>query len=618
MIEYMSEVAIRTAPAELLPVPEQPGKRQLRAISAPFVAAGPTGVSVRDRLKKMTAGDEEVLRATGSHLGRLASADLAQRCTDGSSHDNSTWAARKQGLTAASSARWAGALTKAANDQWALARRGQAAHIQHLEAGISMLRQRLSRPLGEKGSKRAPGGYRSKAEWFAKSRRLAVLEDRLAQEKANQEAGVVHVVRGGRRLLRARHNLQAAELTKAGWRERWEAARWFLAANGESGIRYGNLTIRVTPDGELSIRLPAPLAHLANADHGRYVLSCRVAFAHRGGEWRGRVEANQAVAYRIHYDPERGRWYITASWQRPAVQTVPLETARAGGVIGVDTNADHLAAYHLDACGNPVGDPHRFAYDLSGTASHRDAQVRHAVTRLLHWAGSCGVTAVAMENLDFAAEKTREKHGRRKKFRQLITGMPTARLRARLVSMAAARGLPIVAVDPAYTSMWGNQHWRKPLTSPHRIMTRHDAASVAIGRRALGHPVRRRTAPPRDDQSDRRGHRTAQARPGIPGHEETRPPATERAHDARPRTGTQGKRGTSASRTVRDARSAARWVNTHSRPLNRNGSRWPWSRTPPPGRRCPRATATWPRWLTSAFWPTRSGPPERRWLSWAP
>jgi hypothetical protein len=55
--------------------------------------------------------------------------------------------------------------------------------------------------------------------------------------------------------------------------------------------------------------------------------------------------------------------------------------------------------------------------------------------------------------------------------------------------MAAEMDLSVVAVDPAYTSQWGSQHWQKPLVTPHRRMTRHDAASIAIGRRALGHPV---------------------------------------------------------------------------------------------------------------------------------
>ena len=538
----------------------EPKKKQLRTIDAPFVAPGPSGVAIRDRLKHLTDVDDKVLRLVGEHLGRLASLDLKNRCADGLDHDSDTWAARKQGLTADSSSRWAGSITKATHDQWALSRRCQLAHIQGLEAGVRTLMHRLAQPIGEKGTKRAPGGYRSRGEWFHKSRRLATLEHRLDVARVEREAGVVHVVRGGRRLLGNRNNLQDAQLSEAQWRRRWEAERWFLAADGESGKRYGNETIRVTPDGEVSIKLPAPLAHLANGKFGRYVLSCRVQFQHRGAQWRDRVEANRAVAYRIHLDVERGRWYITASWTKPVVKTVPLETARAQGMVGVDTNADHFAAYRLDRNGNPVGDPKRFFYDLSGTADHRDAQIRHAISRLLHWANRCGVKAIGIENLDFTAEKTREKHGRKKRFRQLISGIPTGKLKARLVSMAAEHGLSIVAVDPAYTSMWGDQHWHKPLAAQDTqdVPSRCRRASRS-GRRALGHPIRRRTAPPPQHQSDAVGHRTAQAGPGARGHEGTRPPVTERAHDARSRTGTQRTRETSASNTVRDARSSRSW-----------------------------------------------------------
>ncbi|WP_438319835.1 IS200/IS605 family accessory protein TnpB-related protein (plasmid) [Streptomyces sp. HUAS TT3] len=537
-------------------------KKQLRPIDTPFVALGPSGVAIRTRLKQLTPADGKVLCQVGEHLGRLASRDLALRAVQGLDHSAESWAARKQGLTAESSSRWAGSITKASHDQWALSRRCQLAHVQGLEAGVRTLLHRLSLPVGEKGSKRAPGGYRSKHEWFVKSRRLAVLEHRLDVARAEHEAGVVHVVRGGRRLLNTRHNLNAAELAEAQWRERWEAERWFLAADGESGKRFGNETIRVTPDGEVSLKLPAPLAHLANAPRGRYVLATQVAFAHRGEEWADRISGNRAVAYRIHLDVERGRWYLTASWHKPIVKTVPLEAARAAGMVGVDTNADHFAAYRLDRHGNPVGDPKRFSYDLTGSAGHRDAQVRHAITRLLHWTKRCGVAAIGIENLDFAAEKTREKHGRRKRFRQLISGIPTGKLKARLVSMAAEQDMAIVAVDPAYTSIWGDEHWRKPLTNPRRKMSRHDAAGIAIGRRALGHPIRRRTAPPHDDQSDRRGHRTVQAEPGTQGRKGTRPPVTERAHDARTRTGTTRTRATSASNTVRDARSSGTWVQS--------------------------------------------------------
>jgi IS605 OrfB family transposase len=484
---------------------------------------GPSGVSIRDRLKGLTSDDETVLGLVGEHMGRLASRDLARRCRDGLGHSTGAWAERKRDLTAECSSRWAGSVTSSTHDQWGLSRRAQWRHLRSLDAGIRMVRHRLSLPVGEKGGKGRPGGYWSRREWFVKSRRLAILEGAYERVRAEHQAGRVSVVRGGKRLLKQRHNLDAAHKSQARWRAEWETARWFLTADGESGKRFGNETIRLTPDGQISIKLPAPLADLANAKHGRYVLAARVSFPHRGTEWRDRITTNRAVAYRIHYDVQRGRWYIDASWIRKDLPVVPLEALQAGGVIGVDTNADHLAAWRLDEHGNPVGAPRRFDYALTGTATHRDAQLRHALTRLLHWAKATDAAAIAIEDLDFTDSKTREKHGSRKRFRQLICGIPTGKLRARLVAMCAEAGIGVIAVDPAYTSKWGAQHWQTPLSTPRRPATRHQAAAVAIGRRALGHRIRRRTAPSRQHQSDADGHRTAQTRPDDRGREGNRP-----------------------------------------------------------------------------------------------
>ncbi|QQM43531.1 transposase [Streptomyces liliifuscus] len=497
-------------------------KKPFRPVRDPFVVQDATGVAIRERLKDLTPQDDKVLRLVGTHLGSLAATDLALYSRAGFERTNQTWATRKQDVTAQSSSRWAGAVTKGTHDQYALARRGQFAYRDKLTDGIRMLGHRLSLPIGEKGTKGRPGGYRSQAEWFRKSRRLHILKARLAAVQEDIATGRVHVVRGGKRLANNRHNLAAAELTKTGWRERWEAARWFLSADGESGKRFGNETIRVAPDGEVSIKLPKPLQHLANSPRGRYVLTSRIAFQHRGQEWADRIAHNRAVAYEIHYDVAKDRWYLTASWKRPVVQAIGLDAARAGGLIGVDTNADHFAAYRLDAHGNPVGDPQRFWYDLTGNADHRDAQLRHALSQLLRWATRTGVTAIAVEDLDFSDGKTRERFGRKKRFRQLIHGIPTSKVKARLVNMAAEHGLALVAVDPAYTSKWGAEHWKTPLTSSKRAMTRHDAAGIAIGRRALGHPIRRRTKPPRHHQSDGGGHRTFQADRGTRGREELR------------------------------------------------------------------------------------------------
>jgi len=99
----------------------------LREIAAPFVADPAAVVCIRTRLKGLTAAAEAVLRRVGTHLGRLAGADLAARVSTGLGHDKDGWAERKRDLTVESTARWAGSITKATHDRWGLARGAQAA-----------------------------------------------------------------------------------------------------------------------------------------------------------------------------------------------------------------------------------------------------------------------------------------------------------------------------------------------------------------------------------------------------------------------------------------------------------------------------------------------------------
>jgi IS605 OrfB family transposase len=113
------------------------------------------------------------------------------------------------------------------------------------------------------------------------------------------------------------------------------------------------------------------------------------------------------------------------------------------------------------------------------------------LSRLLHHARGTGAVAVAIEDLDFSDGRCREKHGCNTRFRRLISRFPTAKLKARVVAMAAEQDLAVVAVDPAYTSRWGAQHWQQLVAGTNRIVSRHDAACIAIGRRALGHPIHR-------------------------------------------------------------------------------------------------------------------------------
>jgi hypothetical protein len=302
---------------------------------------------------------------------------------------------------------------------------------------------------------------------------------------------------GGKRLWRNRENLANANLSLDQWETRWAHERMFLTADGESGKGFGNETIRLAPTGYLSVKIPGGLV----AQFGSHLtLNVPVEFGHKQQVWADRVGANRSVTYRILFDPARGRWYLQASWKVAKPGHVPTlgQLAGSGRVLAVDLNQGHLAGWVVDPSGNPVGAPLTIPLAVAGLpGTTRDARVRDAISTLIHTAQLRGCLALAIENLNFADARTtgRETMGRArrgKKFRRTVAGLPTAQFRDRLAAMAQEAGLWIIAVDPAYTSRWGAQHWLKPLQQNQQQnqkasdppVTGHHAAAVAIGRRA--------------------------------------------------------------------------------------------------------------------------------------
>jgi IS605 OrfB family transposase len=489
-------------------------RRRLRPLVGPFVVAPPAGVRVRTRLA-ISAADAEVLQAAGKHLGVLAGRDLAWRCSQGhldAKGNKQSRTVRKQALTAACTSRWAGAITRTSEDAWRLAQRNLLAEQRSLRARVGRLRRRLAVPVG--GRQGRTRGYATRGERWEKQRRLQVLQTRIRVVETRLAEGRIGVCRGGRRLARARHNLQAAGLDERGWRRRWEAARWFLTADGEADKRLGNETIRWDPDAQtLEVKLPEPLVHLANAEHGRYRIG-PVGFPYRGQEVAAQTRTG-AVRYDISYHPGKDRWYLDASWRTVPEPPVELEQLRHRPVVAVDLNAGHLAAAVLDRSGNPLGAPCTVPLELAGqAASVRDGRLRSAISELLHLANRHGSQAVVVEDLDFAdaRDQGRERSGRRPQrggrgrgFRRQVAAIPTGRFRHRLVEMATNTGLTVVAVDPAYTSRWGAQHWLRSLQQQcSSDVTGHHAAAVIIGRRGLGQRARRRErcdrTPPEDGE----------------------------------------------------------------------------------------------------------------------
>ena len=457
-------------------------------------AAG--GVRVRTRLR-VSGADAAVLREVGGYLGSLASADLAARCAEGrldAKQRSRSRQVRKRELTAKSSSRWAGALTRTSEDAYQLACRNLLAERGSLAARIKRIEARLAVPAGARAGR--VRGYATTAERHAKTVRIQTLRTRLAAVDQQLGTGRVSVCRGGKALLRKRNSLAEAGLTETEWRELWPASRLFLTADGDKGKTWGNETIRWTRT-RTGWRSGSPPRWRVWPTGPTGVTGCPV------------QPGSPTGAAMLPRKPRPGPSAMTSASTRPGGAgtctprgrrrwrgPITLAQARQGSVVAVDVNAGHLAVTALDHHGNRAGVP--YTIDLpparlpSGT---RDGQLRAAITTILATAHEHRASAVVNEYLHFAGarrqgrERTgnRPSRGRRgRAFRHQVAGIPTARFRDRLTCMAANTHTAVIAVDPAYTSRWAAQHWLAPLRQHHPTLTGHHAAALVIGRRGLG------------------------------------------------------------------------------------------------------------------------------------
>ncbi len=341
---------------------------------------------------------------------------------------------------AVSSSRWAGAITRAAEDQYQLGMRRLAAHVTDLRRRCEVLERgaRCARAncagrrqrAGRASVAAASTGYRSAAERFAKTRRLAVL--RPGWPLASAPWRWSSVDHGGREAVvahpqppRRRRYDRAAVARPLGRRADVLDRRWRV---WQAGRQRDHPRRRRQPVAHQDPGRPGrPVRHASRDRRPDAVQPPR----RRNGP--ARVAARQAVRYDISYDPGRGRWYLDASWSTSTrTGARPRTSCAPGRVLGVDLNADHLACCVLDASGNPVGEPVSIEVITAGlAASRRDGRVRAAITALLDHAQHNGCAAIVIENLDFADARAtgRETLGRGKRgkrLRRTVAGIPTA------------------------------------------------------------------------------------------------------------------------------------------------------------------------------------------------
>ena len=465
----------------------------------------------------VTGEEHALLVEVGDFLGGLRRCDLARLCAFKSrvadaapltkEEFRAERNARKRDSTEATSARIAGSINRANDDEWSLAWRNLKSHRATLKAQIRALSKRVALAAGESDGEAR--GYRTEAERAQKRRRLQSRKSELRRVEARIAERRVSICVGGKDMARRRHILGAAQMGRADWEAEWRASRMFLSFCGESGKLHGNDTLRVDPEtGQVELNLPAALAHRANVPGRRiYRFASPVSFAsdHPSfSAWHDRAAARRSVAYRLRYDPSarrgNGAWYLTASWAEQPPPMPDLGSLRSKPTLGIDVNAGWIAAVAVDPSGNPLGRPISIPIPQQGSSARRLGQLRAAITLLGDLATEHGCASVSMENLDFADARAtgREtmgsgRHGKAR--RRETSNIPTGIIAAAVPVMLARREIAVIAVDPACTSKWAAEHkWRETIncSEDHRCSTHHGAALV-IGRRGLGLSARRST-----------------------------------------------------------------------------------------------------------------------------
>lgn len=308
--------------------------------------------------------------------------------------------------------------------------------------------------------------------------KLAKIESKLAGDQARLKATVPGIAFGSRKLFRKQFNLQEnGYRDHAEWLTDWRVARdhqcFFLGSGDETG---GNqsCTLSVGADGLLSLRIRLPDA--VRGDSGsKYLVLDGLSFPYDEPALRRALAEGKALSWLIHKDQKGYR--LMVSFARPAA---PLSTLQAQfGGIGVDFNADHLAVTQTDAGGNMIASRRIDLPFGDKSSGQRAAILSDAVEQVVELALAAR-KPIAAEDLDFA-DKKKTMASMSPAQARALSGLAYAKFQQLLASKCHRRGVELIKVSPAYTSLAGRIKYARP-----KGLSVHTAAAGVIARRSQG------------------------------------------------------------------------------------------------------------------------------------
>ena len=325
-----------------------------------------------------------------------------------------------------------------------------------------------------------------------KKRRLAILEQKLERAKSPGKT----LVFGGQKLWRAGSHFEKSGFqTKGAWQQQWRFRRhsqsFWLGSHEESRR---NQNAQFDPHtASIQLRVPRAL----ETKWGKYLRLGGIFFANKQDRKRG-FKHNPELMRAIHekqikvkkgatserFSPlsfrilerEPGSFYIQVSFEP---HPIAIQTNSTLGAIGLDLNADHIAIAETDRFGNAIC--HNTAPFISAGASSTqlDAILGDYVADICDRACAAG-KPIVIEKLDFQKKKAglREKGGSR--YARMLSSFAFRKFQERVHSGARKRGLKVIEVNAAYTSVIGTVKYHG-----HKSLSSHEKAALVIARRGM-------------------------------------------------------------------------------------------------------------------------------------
>lgn len=287
---------------------------------------------------------------------------------------------------------------------------------------------------------------------------------------------------GSKKLFNAQHHLGENDYTmREEWLADWRkarAGRFYCVGKAQLG---GGTMCRVFPTKDpgkfrLEIQLPRCLQ-----DKWGEKLTIEFEVSDREGRTRQSdlhyaLSTNRPITTQVfRREHKDDQWYVHLTTYVPEI---PLVHTKKNGVIGIDFNKDDLALARVKPDGN-LKWCKTLPYQWKGlTTGQRDAQMRDLVAEIVTLAEQEGC-AIAIESLDFTKKKARMSEAS-KVYNEMLSNLSTALFKSSIISRCQRRGVELIQVNPAFTSIIGMIKFMS-----HYGLNSGTSAAMTIARRAM-------------------------------------------------------------------------------------------------------------------------------------